>query len=586
MNLNAVWRVSFTDLCAVGDNGTIIHKPATPETGTINRLLCEHRKTEAGATIYKIEYIFDDTQAKNGNIHKVIYDGNNITEFQYNEMNELTGITHPDTTTETLTYDNNGNLTQTTRNSETTSYQWDCHDRLIKVTLPPGNGAEAGEEISFTYDGEDKLTKITYPDMSVDMKQSGIDTLKRIAHIKFNGMKTNSEINIATHLVHISGKLLAQYDSKPASQSPQFYHYDHNNNLALITDQHGNITEKPLMDAYGNFLPLPDSQGNKQAKTLSSNLLTGGAGVFYLHRVKMYNMRRRFYSDLSRIFISADPLSSYSTYFNYANNHPVSFSDPSGLIAISKAPIFWDDVFDIKIDGISIKQKIKNVLDNKLNGINTKALQGNTVTKNWLDVFCNNCMSELTKNQVYKLIKKASIRFDYTGFCSYKGLAFENPNFRKEEQKKGILGIYLCPLVLIQDDDVLATIIVHELAHLQDCNLPGGGVWRHGCCDYIAKMLGYNSHKLLWGEEKKEKAKKLRDSFKEKIKRYHSKAAYDRILSTMQNIIDKPYTKEEKDMQLHPYKRYLDKSIHYLGWQPLEEHCDRRNRKKRKKKRG
>ncbi|MCD4784413.1 MAG: RHS repeat protein [Candidatus Eremiobacteraeota bacterium] len=37
-----------------------------------------------------------------------------------------------------MTYDNNGNLTQSTNNTtgETTSYEWNCHNRMTKVTLP------------------------------------------------------------------------------------------------------------------------------------------------------------------------------------------------------------------------------------------------------------------------------------------------------------------------------------------------------------------------------------------------------------------------------------------------------------------
>ena len=61
----------------------------------LNRLTEEHRKTPAGTTIYKIEYLFDDNQAKNGNIHQVVVNDTDTTTFTYNEMNELTGITHP-----------------------------------------------------------------------------------------------------------------------------------------------------------------------------------------------------------------------------------------------------------------------------------------------------------------------------------------------------------------------------------------------------------------------------------------------------------------------------------------------------------
>ena len=321
MNLNAVWRVSFTDLCAVGDNGTIIHKPATPETGTINRLLCEHRKTEAGATIYKIEYIFDDTQAKNGNIHKVIYDGNNVTEFQYNEMNEFTGITHPDSTTETLTYDNNGNLIQTTRSGETTSYQRDCFDRLLKVTLPNG------EIVEFDYDEDGMLVK---------QESEGIER-KFIQHNRFatRELVKNSNGNwetTANHIIH--NQMLSSYIHSNSIEAGNktntvFYHTDHLGSVRLITDANGNPIDSISTDAYGNPLPQADSSGNKGAKVLSEFNFVGTHGIRYVEKVKLHNMRARWYDKFLRRFTSTD-IFKYMNRYVYVDNQPIISTDISG----------------------------------------------------------------------------------------------------------------------------------------------------------------------------------------------------------------------------------------------------------------
>ena len=332
MNLNAVWGVSFTDLYAVGDNGTILHKPATPETGTINRLLCEHRKTETGKTIYRIEYLFDNNQAKNGNIHKIIYDGNNVTEFQYNEMNELTTITHPDSTTETLTYDNNGNLTQTIRNGETTSYQWDCFDRLLKVTLPPQNGGANGETVDFNYDEDGMLIKMDSEGTEQKFTQKGRFATRELVKNGQGNWETS-----ATHIIHrtMLSSYLNSNSVKPGNTGDAvFYHTDHLGSVRLITDQNGNIVDSSTTDAYGNPLPHPDSLGNKGAKMLSKFNFVGTHGIKYVEKVKLHNMRARWYNHLLSRFISNDYLKEGLNYYLYVDNKPLKTIDPTGLSKI------------------------------------------------------------------------------------------------------------------------------------------------------------------------------------------------------------------------------------------------------------
>jgi YD repeat-containing protein len=47
----------------------------------LDRLTCEEKKTQAGQRIYKIEYLFDNNDAKNGNIHQVIVNETDTTTF-------------------------------------------------------------------------------------------------------------------------------------------------------------------------------------------------------------------------------------------------------------------------------------------------------------------------------------------------------------------------------------------------------------------------------------------------------------------------------------------------------------------------
>ena len=415
-------------------------------------------------------------------------------------------LTHPDTSTETLTYDNNGNLTQTINNTtgETTTYEWDCFDRLTKVTLPPKYGAEAGEEISFTYGGDHKLTKIDYPDMNVDIVQSGIDTVRKVAHIRFNGMKTPTETDITTHLVHIWGQLLGQYNSAPGSGTPQYYHYDHNNNLALTTDQQGNIQEKPLMDAYGNVLPLPDSSGNKEALTLSSNLLTGGAGVFYIQRAKMFNMRRRFYNSFLRRFNSVDPFKMGVNYFSYTDNNPLGYMDASGLAKIQSETF---DIFN-KPKAEENKEGNKDAWIRRLNKAN-EFVPRILSTDRCLNAFYEYGPGGLSKKD-YRILNQwnnISISFKWTdakfinlrqgSYSKYKSsLEFAFVPAEASDYDKIMISLQM---ITNYNAPFLNQVLIHELAHT--VGVPGDISYKelisdqyHVCCEIISwECLGLSA---------------------------------------------------------------------------------------------
>ena len=286
---------------------------------------------------------------------------------------------------------------------------------------------------------------------------------------------------------------------------PQFHHYDHNNNLALITDQHGNILEKPLMDAYGNVLPLPDSQGNKQAKTLSSNLLTGGAGVFYLHRVKMYNMRRRFYSSIIEKFISSDKIVSSNSNYLYAYDNPVIFSDPSGYFPDNSEPE-PSGYFEFGEDGtFPYTDTVKYIQTNDL--IITLMFRIGEYIREAFNkpkckqAFCKYCpkgKKNFKSDNIDKTIKKllsapisyyftsSNIWYQKTPGSSRADLAFTAHDIVKNRQH-----IYLNFHVFGANIEWLVGTVIHEIAHLWPCDVSSGTIFypahkKHACCDVIA----------------------------------------------------------------------------------------------------
>ena len=245
--------------------------------------------------IKRNEYLFDNNQAKNGNIHKVIYDNTNVTEFQYNEMNELTEITHPDSSTETLTYDNNGNLIQTTRNGETTTYQWDCFDRLKKVTLPPQNGGAVGETVDFNYDEDGMLVKMDSEGTEQKFTQKGRFATRELVKNSQGNWETT-----ATHIIF--GEMLSSYISPASNKKANtsdviFYHTDHIGSVRLITDSSGNIVSSSFTDSYGNPLPMENASNGKSAKILSTFNFQGANGMRYVEKVKLHNKKNTWYEN-------------------------------------------------------------------------------------------------------------------------------------------------------------------------------------------------------------------------------------------------------------------------------------------------
>ena len=291
----------------------------------LSRLTKEEKKTASQETIYKIEYKFDNNQAKNGNIHQVIVNDTDTTTFTYNEMNELTEIIHPDSSTETLTYDNNGNLTQTVRNGETTSYQWDCHDRLTKVSLPNN------ESVEFDYDEYGLLTKEKSDGIECNIFQHRFFETREMvknSRSKWEISRVNTLVKMNMSDNEFGGNILGSYvfatsDQKGSRSDAYFYHYNHLGSVSMVTDIYGNILDSVMTDAYGN--PIP--QG---ARVISGFNYIGTFGIKYVSKIKLHNMRARWFNSLYRRFISFDLLNFYNRY-SYVSGNPVNRFDPFGL---------------------------------------------------------------------------------------------------------------------------------------------------------------------------------------------------------------------------------------------------------------
>ncbi len=308
-------------------------------------------------TSYKIDYSFttdgDDKYGDTGNIcsKTVTRNGGSpeTTSFQYDDYNKLTEITHPDSTTETLSYDDNGQLVKSEKSTgETTNYQWNDQGMLVKVILPNG------EPVEYFYDGNQRLISRKSSDGVDNFLQSGWDIVTKMDDVGkrtyYTGMSALS----------VAGSSSGSSSAVESEDSVKYFHYNHRGDTVLVTDANGEILHNLNYEAYGkptnnegipiNTLSLTNatdpnnntySTGNTSGNITGGsggnnlpNLFVGASGIRYDTKTNLHYMRFRWFSGEQMRFISSDPILA-GNRFSYANNNPVKWIDPVGLHEIT-----------------------------------------------------------------------------------------------------------------------------------------------------------------------------------------------------------------------------------------------------------
>ena len=242
-----------------------------------------------------------------------------LSSASYNDGNRQTAFG-----SQTLTYDDSGNLTS----DGTNTYAWNARNQLFGTSGP-------GLTASFTYDAA--------------------------------GRRASKTINGATTSFLYSGANMVQ-DQVGGSASA--------NNLTGGTDQFFSRTDAsgtvtPLRDALGSVVALTDASGaiqttytyepfgkTRMSGTTNSNTqkYTGreddGTGLYYY--------RNRYYSPAMQRFISEDPigLAGGINLYAYVHNNPISFRDPSGL----QAENYYLDVHPVPAIGGRQKKEVSEGL--------------------------------------------------------------------------------------------------------------------------------------------------------------------------------------------------------------------------------
>jgi RHS repeat-associated protein len=144
-------------------NDTLNTKTVTDENGQLtlcqynwDGLLTSVKEYNTTSTYYLTTYSYDPS----GNMLSATDAKGQTTTYQYDDLNRLVKTTFPDGTYETKTYDSFGNLlTRMTANGSTISYSYDALNRLILVSYP-GSGGNA----TYTYDADgNRLSQVSPP---------------------------------------------------------------------------------------------------------------------------------------------------------------------------------------------------------------------------------------------------------------------------------------------------------------------------------------------------------------------------------------------------------------------------------------
>ncbi len=199
-------------------------------------------------------------------------------------------------TSQSLTYDSNGNMTS----DGTNSYAWDVENRLIKITYPGVNNYS-----SFTYDPLGRCTKI------VETVSGSITSTKQFVWCGNQMCEARDASSTITAQYFLQGETI--------SSSNYYYSKDHLGSIREITNSSGTIQAQYAYDPYGQVTKIAGSGPDSDFQY---------AGYYY-HGPSGLNLtlNRAYNPGLGR-WINRDPIQdltavairSYSELMNYKNS--------------------------------------------------------------------------------------------------------------------------------------------------------------------------------------------------------------------------------------------------------------------------
>src|SRR5690554_1896977 len=285
-------------------------------------------------------------------------DGSRV-DYGYDDLYRLISETRTGTNAYNLmlTYDNVGNRLTKDLDGQVTSYTYNNRDQLQNESGTFGS-------ISYSYDGSGRQTTkdssgvvSTFTWMDNDRLQSVTNhngTVNFTYDLKGQKVRSDDGANTSNYLIDHRlpyGQVIAEYQDDLSADKVYTYglerlsqktilnssflihHYFNDGQLSIrnLTDASGNISDSYSYYGFGDALSSSGSTEN------SFRYVGEELNGF----TNLYNLRARWYNQGNGRFVSSDPFAGWITKpvslhkYQYANNSPVSFVDPSGNFTLT-----------------------------------------------------------------------------------------------------------------------------------------------------------------------------------------------------------------------------------------------------------
>lgn len=204
---------------------------------------------------------------------------------------------------QSLTYDENGNLTSKTDVTGTITYTYDARNRLITMSGP-------GVTATFTYDALGRRNNKIVNGVTTQYLNDGGDIVQEIGGSAVSASYLRG-LNVDEPFLRQSG-------------GSEYYHADALGSVLALSNNSGAATNSYAYEPFGKST----ANGTLANPFQFTGRENDGTGLYYY--------RARYYNPHLGRFLNEDPLrfgGGDINLFAYANNNPVILTDPSGLLS-------------------------------------------------------------------------------------------------------------------------------------------------------------------------------------------------------------------------------------------------------------